>query len=79
MYVSGYGGERIAWNHLESVSERLCQRGGSHLGSPDKAPQVRLAMIASASRLQVPFTYYRPIAYLHQSIRDLDPATLQPP
>jgi FO synthase len=41
---------------LESVSERLCQRGGPHFGSPDKAPQVRLAMIASAGRLQVPFT-----------------------
>ncbi len=41
---------------LESVSERLCRRGGPHFGSPDKAPQVRLAMIASAGRLQVPFT-----------------------
>jgi FO synthase len=41
---------------LESVSERLCQRGGPHFGSPDKAPQARLAMIASAGRLQVPFT-----------------------
>jgi FO synthase len=41
---------------LESVSERLCQRGGPHFGSPDKAPHVRLSMIASAGRLQVPFT-----------------------
>jgi FO synthase len=41
---------------LESASKRLCQRGGPHFGSPDKAPQVRLAMIASAGRLQVPFT-----------------------
>jgi len=41
---------------LETASERLSQRGGPHFGSPDKAPQVRLAMIASAGRLQVPFT-----------------------
>jgi len=41
---------------LETASERLSQRGGPHFGSPDKAPQVRLAMISSAGRLQVPFT-----------------------
>ncbi len=41
---------------LESLSERLCQRGGPHFGSPDKAPQLRLAMIESAGRLRVPFT-----------------------
>lgn len=41
---------------LENVSERLCQRGGPHFGSPDKEPQVRLAMIAAAGRMQVPFT-----------------------
>jgi len=41
---------------LESLSERLCLRGGPHFGSPDKAPQLRLAMIASAGRLRVPFT-----------------------
>jgi FO synthase len=41
---------------LESVSERLCRRGGPHFGSPDKAPAVRLDMIATAGRLQVPFT-----------------------
>jgi FO synthase len=41
---------------LESASERLCQRGGPHFGSPDKAPAVRLDMIAAAGRLQVPFT-----------------------
>ncbi len=41
---------------LESVSERLCRRGGPHFGSPDKAPQVRLDMIAAAGRMQVPFT-----------------------
>jgi FO synthase len=41
---------------LESISERLCERGGPHFGSPDKAPGVRLAMVASAGRLRVPFT-----------------------
>ena len=41
---------------LESVSERLCQRGGPHFGSPDKAPEVRLAMIEAAGRRHVPFT-----------------------
>lgn len=41
---------------LESSSERLCQRGGPHFGSPDKFPAVRLAMIAAAGRVQVPFT-----------------------
>jgi FO synthase len=33
---------------LESSSERLCERGGPHYGSRDKAPHVRLAMIAAA-------------------------------
>ncbi len=41
---------------LESVSERLCERGQAHYGSPDKHPQVRLDTIASAGRLGVPFT-----------------------
>jgi FO synthase len=41
---------------LENISERLCQRGEAHFGSPDKDPQVRLAMIAAAGRLSVPFT-----------------------
>ncbi|HWP26716.1 MAG TPA: 5-amino-6-(D-ribitylamino)uracil--L-tyrosine 4-hydroxyphenyl transferase CofH [Xanthobacteraceae bacterium] len=41
---------------LENVSERLCQRGQPHFGSPDKHPQVRLATIAAAGRLCVPFT-----------------------
>ncbi len=41
---------------LESLSRRLCGRGGPHFGSPDKTPEVRLAMVASAGRLQVPFT-----------------------
>jgi FO synthase len=41
---------------LESASERLCKRGGPHYGSPDKAPQVRLAMIAEAGAQCIPFT-----------------------
>ena len=41
---------------LESVSERLCERGQAHYGSPDKHPQVRLDSIAAAGRLGVPFT-----------------------
>jgi len=41
---------------LESAAERLCERGGPHFGSPDKHPRVRLATIAAAGRLQVPFT-----------------------
>jgi FO synthase len=41
---------------LETVSDRLSARGGPHYGSPDKAPAVRLAMIAAAGRQRVPFT-----------------------
>ena len=41
---------------LENVSDRLCQRGGPHFGSPDKTPLARLSMIAAAGRLNVPFT-----------------------
>jgi FO synthase len=41
---------------LESISARLCERGGAHFGSPDKDPQVRIDMIAAAGRLRVPFT-----------------------
>src|ERR1043166_630808 len=41
---------------LESVSQRLCEPGGAHFGSPDKDPQVRLAMIEAAGRQKVPFT-----------------------
>ena len=35
---------------LESASERLCERGGPHHGSPDKHPQARLASIRAAGR-----------------------------
>ena len=41
---------------LESVSDRLCAKGGPHYGSPDKVPAVRLATIAEAGRQRVPFT-----------------------
>jgi FO synthase len=41
---------------LESTSERLCEPGGVHYGSPDKRPAVRLAMLRDAGELAVPFT-----------------------
>jgi FO synthase len=41
---------------LESVSERLCEHGGPHFGSPDKRPQARLETIRLAGELAVPFT-----------------------
>ena len=41
---------------LESTSERLCQPGGVHYGSPDKLPAVRLETIRLAGELAVPFT-----------------------
>src|SRR5580700_33475 len=41
---------------LESSSARLCEPGGVHYGSPDKLPEVRLAMMREAGELAVPFT-----------------------
>jgi len=41
---------------LESASERLCEPGQAHYGSPDKAPQERLKTIALAGELKVPLT-----------------------
>src|SRR5499433_944022 len=41
---------------LESLSERLCERGGPHHGSPDKHPRARLASIRAAGEQRVPFT-----------------------
>src|SRR4051812_19977092 len=41
---------------LESASERLCERGGPHHGSPDKHPRARLAAIRAAGEQRVPFT-----------------------
>jgi FO synthase len=41
---------------LESVSPRLCAPGMPHHRAPDKRPEKRLAMIAAAGRLKIPFT-----------------------
>ncbi|HXE26506.1 MAG TPA: 5-amino-6-(D-ribitylamino)uracil--L-tyrosine 4-hydroxyphenyl transferase CofH [Roseiarcus sp.] len=41
---------------LESLSARLCEPGGVHYGSPDKAPEARLETIRLAGELSVPFT-----------------------
>ncbi|MCC7411134.1 MAG: 5-amino-6-(D-ribitylamino)uracil--L-tyrosine 4-hydroxyphenyl transferase CofH [Gammaproteobacteria bacterium] len=41
---------------LESAAQRLGGRGGPHDGCPDKAPAIRLATIAAAGELAVPFT-----------------------
>jgi len=41
---------------LESASERLCERGGPHFGSPDKRPSVRIKTLRLAGELRVPFT-----------------------
>ncbi|HEX2592396.1 MAG TPA: 5-amino-6-(D-ribitylamino)uracil--L-tyrosine 4-hydroxyphenyl transferase CofH [Rhizomicrobium sp.] len=41
---------------LESTSERLCQKGGPHYGSPDKVPAARLETIRLAGELAVPYT-----------------------
>lgn len=41
---------------LESVSDRLCGKGGAHYRSPDKAPAARLETIRLAGELRIPFT-----------------------
>lgn len=41
---------------LESASERLCERGGPHFGSPDKQPAVRIAALDAAGDAKVPTT-----------------------
>jgi FO synthase len=41
---------------LECSSPRLCEPGMPHHRAPDKRPDRRLAMIASAGRLRIPFT-----------------------
>jgi FO synthase len=41
---------------LETAAERLCGPGGPHEHAPDKRPATRLAMIAKAGELGVPFT-----------------------
>jgi FO synthase len=41
---------------LESASERLCERGGPHHGSPDKHPARRLETLRLAGEAHVPMT-----------------------
>jgi FO synthase len=41
---------------LESMAERLAERGGPHWASPDKVPAERLATIEAAAAARVPFT-----------------------
>ena len=41
---------------LESVSDRLCEKGGAHYGSPDKVPAARLETMKLAGERHVPFT-----------------------
>lgn len=41
---------------LETLSERLLQRGMAHFGAPDKRPELRLATLDNAGRAGVPFT-----------------------
>lgn len=41
---------------LESTADRLCEKGGSHHGSPDKVPAVRIASLEAAGRARVPMT-----------------------
>jgi FO synthase len=41
---------------LESASDRLCERGGPHFGSPDKVPARRLETLRLAGEARVPIT-----------------------
>ena len=41
---------------LESLSPRLCVKGGPHYGSPDKHPEARLDTVRRAGEQVVPFT-----------------------
>ena len=41
---------------LESASERLCEKGMPHYGSPDKVPAVRLQTLDDAGVARIPFT-----------------------
>ncbi len=41
---------------LEGTSPALLAKGGAHRGAPDKVPEARLATIAAAGELAVPFT-----------------------
>ena len=41
---------------LETISDRLSERGGPHFGSPDKRPSARLETLRLAGELGIPFT-----------------------
>ncbi len=41
---------------LETISDRLSERGAPHFGSPDKRPAARLETIELAGELAIPFT-----------------------
>ena len=41
---------------LESASQRLCEKGMPHYGSPDKVPEVRIHTMELAGQQRVPFT-----------------------
>jgi len=41
---------------VESLSERLTEKGMPHYGSPDKKPSARIDTLEAAGRAQVPFT-----------------------
>ena len=41
---------------VESLSQRLCEKGGPHYGSPDKQPERRLETLRAAGEAAVPFT-----------------------
>ncbi|MBV1917725.1 MAG: 7,8-didemethyl-8-hydroxy-5-deazariboflavin synthase CofG, partial [Sphingomonadaceae bacterium] len=41
---------------LESTSDRLCEKGGAHYGSPDKVPALRIASLEAAGRAKMPMT-----------------------
>ena len=41
---------------LESASDRLCEKGMPHYGSPDKVPAVRLQTLRNAGIAKIPFT-----------------------
>ena len=41
---------------LESASDRLCEKGMPHFGSPDKKPSVRLETLKETGRQRIPFT-----------------------
>ena len=41
---------------LESLSDRLCEKGMPHYGSPDKVPAVRIQTLIDAGKAGIPFT-----------------------